>query len=196
MQTLYRRMLRLLPRLGLQVTDLGPGSAVVARHGGPYRVTDVAPGTTLLSRRERFAVTGVNEDTWILRRTGGGRAQDPSRGRRPVGRHGSPAVPGGSEAPGRAHVPALSRSVPVCAARERDARAVRRELRLRRRREHRPVRQAAAQDRLHRPHRVLRAHLGRVRAAREGRREGSRLAGVPVRARPRGEHRRDPHGAG
>ena len=58
MQTLYRRMLRLLPRLGLQVTDLGPGSAVVARHGGPYRVTDVAPGTTLLSRRERFTVTG------------------------------------------------------------------------------------------------------------------------------------------
>jgi FkbM family methyltransferase len=70
MQTLHRRLLRFLPRLGLQVTDLGPGSAVIARHGGPYRATDVAPGTALLSRRgEPFTVTGVGKDTWIVRRT-------------------------------------------------------------------------------------------------------------------------------
>jgi FkbM family methyltransferase len=87
MQTLYRRLLRFLPRLGIDVTDLGPGSAVVARHGGPYRATDVAPGTTLLSRRgQRFKVTDVDKDTWILRRTrDGGRAGIPREGLVPLG---------------------------------------------------------------------------------------------------------------
>lgn len=41
-----------MPRIGVQVTDLGPGKAVVSRHGGPYRVT------------------GAGKDTWLLRPTG------------------------------------------------------------------------------------------------------------------------------
>jgi len=87
MQTLYRRLLRFLPRLGIRVTDIGPGSAVIARHGGPYRATDVTPATALLSRRgERFKVTGVDQDTWILRRTQpGGRVTIPRRGVVPLG---------------------------------------------------------------------------------------------------------------
>ncbi|MBK3637645.1 FkbM family methyltransferase [Streptomyces sp. MBT97] len=50
MQTLYRRLLGLMPRIGVQVTDLGPGAAVVSRRGGPYR--------------------GIraDKDTWVLRR--------------------------------------------------------------------------------------------------------------------------------
>ncbi|MGW2047390.1 FkbM family methyltransferase [Streptomyces sp. NPDC001858] len=51
MRTLYRRLLALLPRIGVEVTDLGPGTAVVSRRGGPYRVT------------------GTDKDTWVLRRT-------------------------------------------------------------------------------------------------------------------------------
>ncbi|MFE6821388.1 FkbM family methyltransferase [Streptomyces sp. NPDC057690] len=51
MQTLYRRLLGLMPRIGVQVTDLGPGTAVVSRRGGAYRVT------------------GADKDTWVLRRT-------------------------------------------------------------------------------------------------------------------------------
>ncbi|MEV1068429.1 FkbM family methyltransferase [Streptomyces sp. NPDC050263] len=51
MRTLYRRLLALLPRIGVEVTDLGPGTAVVSRRGGPYRVT------------------GADKDTWVLRRT-------------------------------------------------------------------------------------------------------------------------------
>ena len=63
MQTLYRRLLALMPRIGVQVTDLGPGTAVVSRRGGPY------------------AATGVDKDTWILRRTrGGARAGFPAEG--------------------------------------------------------------------------------------------------------------------
>ncbi|MFI5824252.1 FkbM family methyltransferase [Streptomyces rishiriensis] len=51
MQTLYRRLLALMPRIGVQVTDLGPGTAVVARRGRPYRAT------------------GAGRDTWVVRRT-------------------------------------------------------------------------------------------------------------------------------
>ncbi|MCQ9134166.1 FkbM family methyltransferase [Streptomyces hilarionis] len=59
MQTLYRRLLALMPRIGVQVTDLGPGTAVVARRGRPYRAT------------------GAGRDTWVLRRTRDG--EDPGR---------------------------------------------------------------------------------------------------------------------
>ncbi|MER6563006.1 FkbM family methyltransferase [Streptomyces sp. NPDC001027] len=52
MSTLYRRLLDLMPHIGVQVTDLGPGKAVVSRRGGPYRVT------------------GAGKDTWLLRPTG------------------------------------------------------------------------------------------------------------------------------
>ncbi|MDX2681955.1 FkbM family methyltransferase [Streptomyces soliscabiei] len=57
MRTLYRRLLDLMPRAGVRVTDLGPGTAVVSRGGGSYEATR------------------ADKDTWVLRRTGdGGRA--------------------------------------------------------------------------------------------------------------------------
>ncbi|GAB7106199.1 hypothetical protein JCM4814A_45130 [Streptomyces phaeofaciens JCM 4814] len=91
MQTLFRRLLRLLPRLGVQVTDLGPGTAVVSRRGTPYRATEVAPGTTVLSRRGGpYQVTGVDKDTWLLRRTQGGeRTEIPRQGVVPLGESGA-----------------------------------------------------------------------------------------------------------
>ncbi|WP_327319751.1 FkbM family methyltransferase [Streptomyces sp. NBC_01235] len=51
MRTLYRRLLDLMPRIGVRVTDLGPGTAVVSRGGGPYEATR------------------ADKDTWVLRRT-------------------------------------------------------------------------------------------------------------------------------
>ncbi|WP_340374318.1 FkbM family methyltransferase [Streptomyces sp. SS7] len=70
MQTLFRRLLQLMPRVGVQVTDLGPGAAVVSRRGGPYEVTDVNAATKVVSRRGGpYRVTGVDKDTWVLRRT-------------------------------------------------------------------------------------------------------------------------------
>ncbi|MET8163643.1 FkbM family methyltransferase [Streptomyces sp. NPDC102259] len=62
MQTLYRRLLDLMPRIGIQVTDLGPGTAVVSRRGGPYRVT------------------GADKDTWVLRRTRDGARSEVAEG--------------------------------------------------------------------------------------------------------------------
>ncbi|MCX4766902.1 FkbM family methyltransferase [Streptomyces sp. NBC_01275] len=62
MQTLYRRLLDLMPRIGVQVTDLGPGSAVVSRRGGPYKAT------------------GVDKDTWLLRRTRNGARAEIAKG--------------------------------------------------------------------------------------------------------------------
>lgn len=69
MQTLYRRLLKLMPRLGMQVTDLGPGAAVVSRRGGRTR-TPLGPGADLLTRDDgRYAVTGAGKDTWVVART-------------------------------------------------------------------------------------------------------------------------------
>ncbi|MER6677867.1 FkbM family methyltransferase [Streptomyces sp. NPDC000983] len=51
MQTLYRRLLRSLPRLGVRVTDL-------------------APGTALVSRRGRYTATGAGKDAWLVLRGG------------------------------------------------------------------------------------------------------------------------------
>ncbi|MGV9455466.1 FkbM family methyltransferase [Streptomyces sp. NPDC003635] len=51
MQTLYRRLLQLMPRLGVRVTDL-------------------APGTALLSRRGNYQVTGAGKDAWFVQRGG------------------------------------------------------------------------------------------------------------------------------
>ncbi|MFF5188114.1 FkbM family methyltransferase [Streptomyces sp. NPDC000345] len=91
MQTLYRRLLDLMPRIGVQVTDLGPGAAVVSRRGGPYEVTDVGQGTKVLSRRGGpYRVTGVDKDTWILRRTRGGvRTEVAEKGVVPLGDTGA-----------------------------------------------------------------------------------------------------------
>jgi FkbM family methyltransferase len=59
MQTLYRRLLRLMPRIGVQVTDLAPGTALVSRSATP------------------LSVTGADNGTWIVRRNKGGAAPDP-----------------------------------------------------------------------------------------------------------------------
>jgi FkbM family methyltransferase len=68
MQTLFRRLLNLLPKLGVQVIDLGPGDALVSRRGGRTQVP-VGPGADLLARRSGgYAVTKVSEDAWVVAR--------------------------------------------------------------------------------------------------------------------------------
>lgn len=68
MQTVYRRLLRLLPKLGMQVLDLGPGDALVSRRGGRTRFP-LGPGTDLVARRSSgYAVTPVGEDAWVVAR--------------------------------------------------------------------------------------------------------------------------------
>ncbi|MFF9060724.1 FkbM family methyltransferase [Streptomyces sp. NPDC101213] len=54
MQTFYRRLLRLMPRIGVQVTDIAPGTALVSRSATP------------------LTVTGADKGTWIVRRAKGG----------------------------------------------------------------------------------------------------------------------------
>ncbi|MBZ9644567.1 FkbM family methyltransferase [Streptomyces sp. PSKA30] len=66
MQTLYRRLLRLMPRLGVQVTDLGPGTAVVSRRGRRARIP-LGPGADLLVRDDgRYSVSDAGKDTWLV----------------------------------------------------------------------------------------------------------------------------------
>ncbi|MEV0174120.1 FkbM family methyltransferase [Streptomyces sp. NPDC050803] len=68
MQTLYRRLLQLMPKFGLRVTDLGPGTAVVSRRGGHVR-TPLGPGADLLTRDDgRYTVTAAGKDTWFVLR--------------------------------------------------------------------------------------------------------------------------------
>ncbi|MGY1582006.1 FkbM family methyltransferase [Streptomyces sp. MN13] len=68
MQTLYRRLLTLLPRLGLKVIDLGPGTAVVSRRGGRTRIP-LRPGADLVVRDNgQYAVTDAGKDTWVVMR--------------------------------------------------------------------------------------------------------------------------------
>ncbi|MFJ4425336.1 FkbM family methyltransferase [Streptomyces bobili] len=59
MQTLYRRLLRLMPRIGVQVTDIAPGTALVSRSATP------------------LSVTGAGKGTWIVRRNKGGATPEP-----------------------------------------------------------------------------------------------------------------------
>ncbi|MGW7643361.1 FkbM family methyltransferase [Streptomyces bobili] len=59
MQTLYRRLLRLMPRIGVQVTDIAPGTALVSRSA------------------TRLSVTGAGKGTWIVRRNKGGATPEP-----------------------------------------------------------------------------------------------------------------------
>lgn len=66
METLYRRLLRLMPRLGVQVTDLGPGTAVVSRRGGPARIP-LQPGADLLAKGSgRYSVTRAGKGMWVV----------------------------------------------------------------------------------------------------------------------------------
>ena len=75
MQTFYRRLLRILPRIGVKVLDLGPGAAVVFRRGDRTTVP-VGPGAHLVAQgKRRYAVTPVGTDTWVVARgTKGSRA--------------------------------------------------------------------------------------------------------------------------
>ncbi|MGW0822930.1 FkbM family methyltransferase [Streptomyces sp. NPDC002845] len=66
MDTLYRRLLRLMPRLGLQVTDLGPGTAVVSRRGARARIP-LTEGADLVVRNSgRYSVTRASKDAWVV----------------------------------------------------------------------------------------------------------------------------------
>jgi FkbM family methyltransferase len=68
MQTLYRSVLRLLPKLGVQVTDLGPGTAVVSRRGRRLRIP-VGPGADLLARDDGgYSVAEAGKNTWLVLR--------------------------------------------------------------------------------------------------------------------------------
>ncbi|WP_421106004.1 FkbM family methyltransferase [Streptomyces sp. NEAU-S77] len=74
MQTLYRSLLNVLPRLGVQVLDLGSGTAVLSRRGKRKRVV-VGKEADLVTRGSgRYAVTRVRPDTWVVARGRG----DPS----------------------------------------------------------------------------------------------------------------------
>lgn len=74
MQTLYRRLLTFLPRLGLKVIDLGPGTAVVSRRGGRTRIP-LEPGADVVARDNgQYTVTGAGKDTWVVLRDRSARA--------------------------------------------------------------------------------------------------------------------------
>ncbi|WP_128381408.1 FkbM family methyltransferase [Streptomyces cavernae] len=66
MKTAYRKLLEFLPRLGVQVLDLGPGASVVARRGGYVRVS-VGDGVDVVARRRhRKSVRRVGKDVWMV----------------------------------------------------------------------------------------------------------------------------------
>jgi FkbM family methyltransferase len=59
-----------MPRLGLHVLDLGPGTAVVSRRGGRVR-TPLGAGADLLTKGGgRYAVTAAGKDAWVVVRAG------------------------------------------------------------------------------------------------------------------------------
>lgn len=66
MKTAYRKLLGVLPRLGLQVLDLGPGAAVVARRGGYVRIPTGDGTDVVVRRRNRKAVRQVGDDVWLV----------------------------------------------------------------------------------------------------------------------------------
>ncbi|MBA2810738.1 FkbM family methyltransferase [Streptomyces sp. KM273126] len=66
METIYRRLLRAIPRLGVRVTDLGPGTAVVSRRGTPARIP-LQPGADLLARgADRYSVAPAGKGVWVV----------------------------------------------------------------------------------------------------------------------------------
>ncbi|MGP4043241.1 FkbM family methyltransferase [Streptomyces sp. 2A115] len=68
METFYRRLLKVLPRIGVKVLDLGPGAAVVFRRGDRTSVP-VGGGADLVTRgKGRYAVTPLGEDAWMVAR--------------------------------------------------------------------------------------------------------------------------------
>ncbi|MET8290368.1 FkbM family methyltransferase [Streptomyces sp. NPDC005132] len=90
MPTLYRRMLGLLPRIGVQVLDLGSGAAVVYRRGRRTRVP-VGRTADLIARGQgRYEVTAVGPekkaDMWVVARQSS--AQGDAWGSVPFGESG------------------------------------------------------------------------------------------------------------
>src|SRR3712207_770089 len=67
--TLRRRLLRLLPALGVRVTDLTSGVAVLSRRPGT-RARALLPGAFLVEtgRRAALDVTTVGEETFLVGR--------------------------------------------------------------------------------------------------------------------------------
>ncbi|QKV90785.1 FkbM family methyltransferase [Streptomyces sp. NA02950] len=71
MRTLYRRLLRVLPRLGVHVLDLGSGTAVLSRRGERTRVP-VGRGADLVTRGSgTYAVTRMRAGMWAVARDRG-----------------------------------------------------------------------------------------------------------------------------
>ncbi|MEU2433746.1 FkbM family methyltransferase [Streptomyces sp. NPDC007861] len=68
MQTLYRQLLKLMPRLGVQVTDLGPGTAVVSRRGRRLRIPLGTDADLLARDNARYSVADAGQDTWLVLR--------------------------------------------------------------------------------------------------------------------------------
>ena len=72
MTTAYRKLLGFLPRLGMQVLDLSPGAAVVARRGDYVRIP-VGDGTDVVTRRrKRKTVRQVGDGAWLVGEQTGG----------------------------------------------------------------------------------------------------------------------------
>ncbi|MFH9861458.1 FkbM family methyltransferase [Streptomyces sp. NPDC017202] len=70
MQTFYRRLLRLMPRIGVQVTDLAPGTALVSRSAAPLTVTGAGKGTWIVRRAKGGAADPTDADAVRLGETG------------------------------------------------------------------------------------------------------------------------------
>jgi FkbM family methyltransferase len=73
MQTLYRRLLTFLPRIGVKVLDLGPGASVVFRRGDRTGVPVGQSAHLVAQGKGRYAVTSVGSDTWLVARAAKGR---------------------------------------------------------------------------------------------------------------------------
>jgi len=68
MRTLYRSLLNVLPRLGVQVLNLGSGTAVLSRRGKRKRVSVGREADLVTRGGGRYAVTRVRPDTWVVAR--------------------------------------------------------------------------------------------------------------------------------
>lgn len=70
MQTFYRRLLRLMPRIGVQVTDIAPGTALVSRSAAPLTVTGAGKGTWIVRRAKAGAADRTDAEAVRLGGTG------------------------------------------------------------------------------------------------------------------------------
>ncbi|NLU76363.1 FkbM family methyltransferase [Streptomyces sp. HNM0575] len=65
MTTMFRKALGALPRLGVQVLDLGPGAAVVSRRGG-YTATKTSVDSWMVGGKRPDTDTDTSADSWGL----------------------------------------------------------------------------------------------------------------------------------